>query len=378
MVLDAPDHGPLALDDRPGVDGDRDADDREQDDRPALARRRDRVADRLGAPAALDRDVGPEAAGQSAHRVEPRGFAAVDRGVRPEPPPELEPGGTMPQEDRGRRAGRAGDLERDEADRAVADDRDRIAEADAGRPDGPDGNLGGLDERGLVVADRIGEPDARPSRNPDVLGQAAVAVEADRGPRDAQRVLVPAAVPALAAEEADLRCHAIADGEPLDARPDRHDLARELVAERHRRLLAGQRIRVVDGDDDGAVAVLLEIGPADAAPAHPEQDLAMTDGRDGDLVDPDVAATVPPCSSHRAGHPAVPSSRCASVTDPASITGVLLVVCGNPEAASSPVRAVDVASRAIGPCCTRPAGASGDPAGTRYSWWPQGWRTPGG
>ena len=77
----------------------------------------------------------------------------------------------------------------------------------------------------------------------DVLGEAAVAVEADRGPGDAQRVLVAAAVVALPAEEADVGDDAVADGEPLDARADLDDLAGELVAERDRRLLARERVR---------------------------------------------------------------------------------------------------------------------------------------
>ena len=211
--------------------------------------------------------------------------------------------------------------------------------------DRPDGHLGRLDERGLVVTDRIGKPDAGPARNLDVLRETAVAVEADRGPRDAQRVLVAAAIPAFAAEQADLRCNAVADGQPFDARPDRHHLAGELVPERDRGLLAGERVRVVDGDDDGAVAVLLEVGPADAAPAHAKKNLPGADGRDGDVVDPDIAATVPPCGAHRAGHPAVPSCRRAPEADPASITGTSFVVCGNPEVASSPCRAVDGTDR---------------------------------
>jgi len=210
--------------------------------------------------------------------------------------------GAMAQEDHGRRARRPGDLERDQADRAVAHDRDRVAEADAGLPDRPHGDLGRLDESRLLVADLGGQPEALPGRHLDVFREATIGVQADRGPVDAQRVLVATTVVALPAEEADVRDDPVADGNPLDLRSDLDDLAGELMAERDRGTLSRERVRAVHRDDDRAVAVLLEVGPADAAPAHPEEDLAGAHARDRDVLDAHIATSMPASRPHRGRH----------------------------------------------------------------------------
>ena len=349
VMLDAADDRPLALDDRPRVDRDRDADDGEQDDGAALPGRGDGVGDRRGPPAALDGHVDPTSSGPGPNRLEPRRLPAVDRGAGAQATSEVEAPGPMAQQDHARRPSRPGDLERDQPDGPIPDDRHGVAESDAGLPHRPHGDFRGLDQRRLIVTDLVRQAHTHPRLHLHVLGEPAVAVQADRGPGDAQGILVAATVEALATEEADFGNDPVADGEPLDTRPDVHDLARELVPEGDRRLLARQRVRVVDGHDHGAVPVLLHVGPADAAPAHPEEDLAGADPGNGNVLDPDVASTVPASRAHRAGGVVGHGGSWALQTEGRDLPDVI-ITCedGSPRAMSPSVRGTVDAGEEVG------------------------------
>ena len=107
------------------------------------------------------------------------------------------------------------------------------------------------------------------------------------------RVLMPPAEHARVAEEADVRRHPVTLAEAAHAGTERLDHAMELVAHRERSLAARERVRPPGRDHQRTVAVLLEIGAADAAEADAEQDLAAPRGWNRDVLDPHVAPTVP-------------------------------------------------------------------------------------
>ena len=113
------------------------------------------------------------------------------------------------------------------------------------------------------------------------------------------RVLMPPAEHARVAEEADVRRHPVALAEAAHAGTERLDHAMELVAHRERGLAARERVRPTGRDHQRTVAVLLEIGAADAAEADAEQDLTAPRGWNRDVLDPHVAPAVPAGGFHR-------------------------------------------------------------------------------
>src|SRR5262249_23551026 len=95
------------------------------------------------------------------------------------------------------------------------------------------------------------------------------------------------------------------DGGPLawrgfgDALADRRDHPSELVPEHDRGPGSAHRVRRADRHDARPVLPLLEVGAADATPAHPELDLAGPWRRRWrHLFDPHVAPGVPAHSLH--------------------------------------------------------------------------------
>jgi hypothetical protein len=115
--------------------------------------------------------------------------------------------------------------------------------------------------------------------------------------------------------------HPVAGFERGDAAPDLHDLAGELVPHDDRSHAPGQRVRAINLDEERPVAVLLQVGAADAAGANLQDHLARTRRtRFGRLLDPDVVASVP----HRCLH-VVPSSRCSHPNLDQMISSPLIV-----------------------------------------------------
>ena len=150
-----------------------------------------------------------------------------------------------------------------------------------------------------LVADPVGQRHRAVGGEADQRREAAVGGEADRAAQAAEVVAAgdagladpaaPAGVGGDPVADRDLG-HALADGG--------HDRG-ELVPQRHRRFLPGQRVRPAGADREG-LAVLADVGAADAAEAdlgldHPRPERK----RQLDLVEPHVTSCVPAHSLHR-------------------------------------------------------------------------------
>jgi len=189
------------------------------------------------------------------------------------------------------RAGGARHRERQQADRAGADDRRRVAGAHAAAAHRAHADGQRLDQRTRLVADGVGQHVHEVGRHGDVARHPAGAVHADVGDPLAAHQLAGAAVPALAAGDAGVVDDAVARAQALHARAQLDDAARQLMTDRDRQLLSGRRVRLAR-DDGGAGQVLVQVGAADAAPGDLEHDLAGGRVRLRDVVDPQVLATV--------------------------------------------------------------------------------------
>ena len=74
----------------------------------------------------------------------------------------------------------------------------------------------------------------------------------------------------------------------------------ELVTECDGHRLAGEGVRSVGGrSEDRPFEVLVQVGPADAAPLDLNLDRPWTRPRLGNVVDADVAGTIETCGFHR-------------------------------------------------------------------------------
>ena len=107
-----------------------------------------------------------------------------------------------------------------------------------------------------------------------VLGEAAgLGAQPGAGELHAQ---VPEPTAAVVAPAADDRRHdrdPVADGDVRDLGADLDDPRRELVAEGLRQGRAGQRVRAYVGVTIGPDEVLVQVGTADAAPEHLDEDV---------------------------------------------------------------------------------------------------------
>src|SRR5690606_3344325 len=67
----------------------------------------------------------------------------------------------------------------------------------------------------------------------------------------------------------------------------------------HRRLPAGQRMRLIGRDEQRTILILFEVGTTDATGSDLDRDLPRTRRRwIGNPLDPQIAATVPDCRFH--------------------------------------------------------------------------------
>jgi hypothetical protein len=122
-----------------------------------------------------------------------------------------------------------------------------------------------------VVADRVVEvPDIR-RRHRDVLGEAAVAIDADDFRVRANVCVAGAAEKTASVNDVTFGGDAITFLDVRHQAPDLGDVARELMADDKRRLASSSRpiVPVVDVD----------IGPADARAADADQDFVVPDLR---------------------------------------------------------------------------------------------------
>jgi hypothetical protein len=158
-----------------------------------------------------------------------------------------------------------------------------------------------LEQRARLVGDGVGQRDRRVGREAHSRREAAVRAQPDRARHRAEVVPARAAGRTDAAAPAGVGGHAIADRHGVDVRADRGDDRRELVAERHRRLLTAQPVRPARPDRERAVGELADVAAADAAEAHLRLDHARVQRQlEVDVVKADVAAIVPTHSEHGA------------------------------------------------------------------------------
>ncbi len=136
-----------------------------------------------------------------------------------------------------------------------------------------------VEDRGDVEVD--GDP-VHPDvggRQGDVLGEGAVAVDAEADGVAAEVAAAGQAVAALAADQVALAADQVADGDVRDAGTELGDLADELVA---------QHQRGPDGLLRPAVPLAdVQVGTADAGAQHLDEHLAGADRRGGDVHQPE-------------------------------------------------------------------------------------------
>ena len=139
--------------------------------------------------------------------------------------------------DDARRARRLADADREDADRTAAGDEHRRA-GNLGRERGVERVAHRIVNAADVERDVVVEmPDVR-RRHRDVLGEAAVAIDADDLRVRADVRVAGAAEQAAPVDDVSFRRHAIAFAHVGDERADLHDLAGEFVADDDRRLHA--------------------------------------------------------------------------------------------------------------------------------------------
>jgi hypothetical protein len=159
---------------------------------------------------------------------------------------------------------RAADQRRRRPDRAVADHhksfaRPRVPAIERVQPDRQR-----LQHRADFVADVVGQRHRAVGGEADQRGEGAVGGQPDRAAVDALVVAALDAGLALAAAPAGVGRHPVAGLHLVDALSDRGDHAGELVPQRHRRCLPGQRVGLLRPDRE-VVSKLGQVGAADAA-----------------------------------------------------------------------------------------------------------------
>src|SRR5258708_15857680 len=115
-----------------------------------------------------------------------------------------------------------------------------------------------------------------PGRQRDELGERALMVDSDSLRASALDPPPGNAVAALAADQVPLAADQVTDGEVGDLRPERDDLADELVPDDQRRAHVGLRPAVPLED--------VQIGAANAGVQHPDEHVVPADAWNGDIL----------------------------------------------------------------------------------------------
>src|SRR6266568_6779918 len=218
----------------------------------------------------------------------------------------------------GRRPDGTGVHGRQDPDRPGAGDQDHVAAGDPGAVDSVGGDRGRLDDRALQIGDlgrQHGELVLPQQRE---LGQSArLRAQPGAGEAQAQVTEPAAAVVTPAADDRGHDRHPVTRGHVPDARPGLDDGGGELVTQRLRQGRARQGVRR-GGRDDRPHQVLVQVGPADAAVPHLDENvIGSTDRGDRDLLEADVALSV---ESRCAHFWSFPSPLHAASPGPAAIT----------------------------------------------------------
>src|SRR2546425_509999 len=253
-AVDKPERlGELVLIDHRARQGDLAAYDREKRHRRGLVRQPgehdaaagpnqlERVRDRLGRAGGLDDQIHAFAPGKPPGGVSGLALGGRVRGRGAELARKREAPSRAAHDHHPRPAG-AKDLEGQEPECAGADDRRGLASLRRPARDGADD-----DGKRLGEQERVGSGARRRAPTTlrgyaDELGEAAVDVDADRGPRQAEVAIAFAAQRASSARIVRLDDHRITRGDPRHVRRDRLDAADELVAH-HARICDGSRAR---------------------------------------------------------------------------------------------------------------------------------------
>ena len=230
--------------------------------------------------------VRPTAPGERSHLAGDVG-GRVEGHRRAERPRKLEPARQAVRDHHPGPRG-AGDLHQQQADRALADDEDRLVLRDAGLPDGLEAGVHRLDEGGFPGAHPVRDRDRLParrssrerartrhSRRPTARSRPWCRSSCRRG--TARRAAL--AVEAGAARHVMVHDHALPFAKAARAPPERRDRPRDLVTEDER----PRQQPVLD---------LLEIGRADPARVDPHQHLARPGLGHGHVLDAQVALAV--------------------------------------------------------------------------------------
>ena len=182
----------------------------------------------LGGPGGLDDQVDPVPPGEASRRVGDRLAGPGDGGVSAELPRQAEPP-LRASHDQDAAAARAEQLEREQPERPGPHHRRALR-----RPGRRAAHRARHHRERLREEEDLGsEPGrgrpARALRQDGQLGEPAVAVDAHRGPRQAQVAAPLTAEVARPAAPVRLDRDAVPHGDPADVRPDRHDVSDELV-----------------------------------------------------------------------------------------------------------------------------------------------------
>ncbi len=163
--------------------------------------------------------------------------------------------------------------ERDrDSDRTGSDDEHRLAPLHGGAVERMVRNCERLDQRAVPIVDAVGEPERAPARHGHVLGERALALQAQLLRLRALRRRTGDAHLAVPTPDQWEPGDPLADSERLvDARSDLHDLAGELVSEHQ----AGRVERVGE----------VQVGSAHAARRHAEEYLPRPDDGIGNVGD---------------------------------------------------------------------------------------------
>jgi hypothetical protein len=178
--------------------------------------------------------------------------------------------------DDARRAGGLADPDGENADRAASGDEHRCA-GDLGREHRVKRVAHRIVNAADVERDRVVEVPHVRRRHGDVLGEAAVAIDADDARVGADVRIARAAEQAAAVDDVPFGGHAIAGVHVGDEPSDLDDFAGELVADDDRRLHAAlcPRIPVVN----------VHVGAAHAGAPHPNEHFVFSDCRLGNVAE---------------------------------------------------------------------------------------------
>ncbi len=186
----------------------------------------------------------------------------------------------------------SGGQRRQDADAAAAQHHYPLPERKVHQMQAVDRHSQGLHQRRQLIVQRVRQGIKRVGEDGHVLGEGAGGASAQQHPLGADLVLPRPTVGALAAGAERLCQHPLAGGDTLHALSHLGHLASKLVPRG-------------DGGDHGQfAAVEMEVGAADAAGAHPQENLARPRGRHGNLPDLDLVLAAAEGSQHRPGHSA--------------------------------------------------------------------------